>query len=276
MKNPLNYLKHIVKDPINTIDEADTRKKEIMPLFYSSLGILALGVILQLVAKLDFMAILSFIGLVGVVFCLFLFSVIKGAKKRFEGLTCDKCHTLAQIKTPEDFAKYVSYSIEKDVAEFKGRSGNNQATNGVFSLVKYTGSSSAIVSVELTCPHCGEIKHLKYYAVPFKCHAEAKNVGTLQFAAVSSSLETAVRTAVVDYNNPDKNHLIPYSFHSSKNPNFENRFTMKGANASGAHPDYMGAKIDYRKDVDEMLEHYFIFNEMNGSLVDPTKAKKSK
>ena len=32
MKNPIAYLKHIVKDPINTIAEADARKKEIMPL----------------------------------------------------------------------------------------------------------------------------------------------------------------------------------------------------------------------------------------------------
>ena len=30
MKNPLAYLKHIVKDPVNTIAEADARKKEIM------------------------------------------------------------------------------------------------------------------------------------------------------------------------------------------------------------------------------------------------------
>lgn len=276
MKNPLTYLKHIVKDPINTIAEADARKKEIMPLLYGSAGVLALGLILQLAAKLDAMAVLSFVGLVGVAFCAFLFWVIKKAKERFESLTCAKCHALAEIKTPEAFAKYVSFTIEKDQANFKGYSGNKEPTNGVYSLVKYIGTSTAVVSVELTCPHCGEVKHLKYTCEPFKCHAEAKNVGALQFAAVSSSLETAVRTAVNDYNTPGKKESIPYSIHSSKNPHFAERNTFKGANASGARPDYMGAKIEIHQDVEEMLEHYFVIPQINGTLTDPNKSQKSK
>lgn len=273
MKNPLKYLKHLVKDPVNTIAEVDARKKEIMPLLYGSAGVLALGVILQVVAKLDFMAIFSFIGLVGVAFCAFLIFVANSAKKRFEVLTCDKCNTLAEIKTLEDFAKYVSYTVEKDVAEFKGYTGNKEATNGVYSLMKFTGSSSAVLSVALTCPHCGEVKHLRYSVSPFKCHAEAKNVGVLQFDSVRISLENAVRAAVNDYNDPDKKELIPYTFHSSKNPNFEQRYSFKGANGAGAHPEYMGAKIDYHKDAEEILMHYFIYNELTGSLTDPSKGK---
>lgn len=276
MKNPLTYLKHIVKDPINTIAEADARKKEVMPLLYGSLGALALGLILQLAAGLNFMAVLSFIGLAGAAFCAFLLSIISTAKKRFEGLTCGKCHTLAEIKTPEDFAKYISFTVEKDEAVFKGYSGNKEPTNGVYSLVKYSASSHAVVSVELTCPHCGEVKHLRYSAEPFRCHAEAKNVGMLAFPATRISLENAVRTAVNDYNNPDKKKSIPYSIHSSKNPHFEERTTFKGANAPDAHPEYMGAKIDIRKDIEEMLVHYFVLNEMNGSLTDPSQSKKSK
>ena len=274
MKNPLEYLKHLVKDPINTIAEADARKKEIMPLFYVSLGILGLGLILQLVAQLDFMAIFSFIGLVGAAFCGFLFWVIKKAKERFEGLTCSKCNSLAEIKTSEDFAKYVSFIVESDEAIFKGYSGNKEATDGVYSLVKYSASSKAVLSVKLTCPHCSEVKHLKYYAEPFKCHAEAKKVGALRFQEVASSLEKAVKTAVNDYNK--QKDSIPYSIHSSKNPHFEERTTFKGVNASGAHPDYMGAKIDMHQDVEEMLEHYFVLNQINGTLSDPNKtAKKS-
>lgn len=272
MKNPLEYLKHIVKDPINTIAEADARKKEIMPLLYVSLGVLALGLILQLAAELDFMAFFSFIGLVGVAFCVFLFWIIKKAKERFEGLTCEKCNTLAEIKTPEDFAKYISFTVESDEAVFKGYSGNKQPTDGVYSVVKYTGAANAVVSVKLTCPHCGEVKQLKYYAEPFKCHAEAKKVGALRFQEVASSLESAVRNAVNDYNN--KKDSIPYSIHSSKNPHFEERTTFKGANASGAHPDYMGVRIDFHQDVEEMLEHYFVLNQINGILSDPNKPNK--
>ncbi len=276
MKNPLKYLKHIVKDPINTIAEADKRKKEIMPLLYVSLGVLALGLILQIAAGLDFMVAFSFIGFVGVAFCGFLFFVISGAKKRFESLTCDKCNTLAEIKTPEAFAKYISYVVEKDQAEFQGYSGNKEPTNGVYSLVKFSGSSKAVLSVQLTCPNCGEVKNLRYSAEPFKCHAEASKVSVINFPTTKVALESAVRAAVNDYNNPDKKDSIPYSLHSSKNPHFEERTTFKGANASGAHPDYMGARIDYRKDVEEMLEHYFVLNELNGSLTDPSKSKKAK
>lgn len=274
MTNPLVYLKHIVKDPINTIAEADARKKEIMPLLCGSAGVLALGLILQVAAKLDFMVVFSFIGLVGVAFCGFLFMVISSAKKRFEALTCSKCNFLAEIKTPEEFAKYVSFVVEKDEAVFKGYSGNKEPTNGVYSLVKVSASSSAVLSVELTCPNCGEVKRLKYSATPFSCHVERKNVPARDYAVVRSSMEDLVRTVVNDYNNPDKKNNIPYTFHSSKNPNFENRYKFKGANGVDAHPDYMGVRVDYHKDVEEMLEHNFVLRELQGTLSDPTKAKK--
>ena len=276
MKNPIPYLKHLVKDPINTLDEADARKKEIMPLLYGSLGVLALGLILQVVTGLAFIAFFSFLGLAATVVCLFLLSVISSVKKKFGCLTCDKCNTLAEIKTSEDFTKYISYTVEKDIATFKGYSGTKEPTNGVFSLVKFSGSSTAVISVELTCPHCGEVKHLQYNAEPFKCHAEAKGVGALQFAGVSASLENAVRTAINDYNTPDKKEAIPYTYQSSKNPNYEEEYRGRILNSSEVHIDYMGTKIDFHKDVDEMLKHYFVKNELNGSLFDPAKAKKSK
>ena len=276
MKNPLAYLKHLVKDPVNTIAEADARKKEIMPFLYGSIGILALGLILQLAAKLDFMATFSFIGLASTGFFVFLLCMLKDITKKFEVLTCDKCHTMAEIKTHEDFVKYVDYTIEKDQANFKGYCGNNQPTNGVFSLVKYVGTSTGVVSVRLTCPHCGEVRHLKYSAEPFKCHAEAKGVGALQFDAVSRSLETAVRTAVTDYNDPNKKDLIPYTYQSSKNPHFQEKPKARILDSSEVNINYMGAEIHVRQDLDEMLEHYFVIPMLNGVLYDPSKSKNSK
>ena len=275
MKNPIVYLKHLVKDPINTIAEADARKKEIMPCLYGSLGVLALGLILQLAAKLDFMVALSFIGLAASAFFGFLLWVIMKAKERFEGLTCSKCNTLAEIKTHEDFAKYVSYSIEKDHATFKeGQHSKVSPTNGVHSFVKIVGSSYAVASVTITCPNCGEVKLLKYEAEPFKCHIEKKNVSVADYVKVFDQMETAVRNAVNDYNDPDKKASIPYSINSSKNPHFEQRTTFEGANAPGAHPDYNGVRIDHRQDVEEMLEHYFVIPMINGKLTDPNKPKK--
>ena len=220
------------------------------------------------------MAIFSFIGLVGVGFCGFLFMVINKAKSKFQALTCNSCNTMAEITTPEDFIKYVSYTVTENNAVFKGYTGNSKPNNGVYTQVKFSASSSAVLSVELTCPHCGEIKHLTYRAEPFKCHIEQKNVGVLAFPEIKNAMETAVKSVVNDYNDPEKRQSIPYTFHSSKNPNFEDRYKFKGANGANAHPDYMGVRIDYHKDAEEMLEHYFIFNEMSGSLIDPNGSSK--
>ena len=275
MKNPIAYLKHIVKDPINTISEADARKKELMPLFYGSVGVLTVGLLLQVVAQLDFMAIFSFIGLVGVAFCGFTFWVIKNAKERFEGLTCDNCHTLAEIKTPEDFSRYVSFVVEEDKATFnENQHSKISPTNGVHSLVKISASSSGVVSVAITCPNCGTIKHLVYKAVPFSCHLEQKNVRVVDYQAVYTHMANTVRAVVNDYNDPEKRKNIPYTLHSSKNPNFNARTTFKGANAPDARPNYNGVKLDMRQDIEEMLEHYFIIPQINGKLIDPNKPKK--
>ena len=273
MKNPLAYLKHIVKDPINTIDEANARKKEIMPMFYGCLGALVVGVVLQAIG-LDFMVILTMIGGLGAAFCGFLFFVISSAKKRFEALTCDKCNFLAELSTPEEFAKYVSFSVEKDEAIYKGYTGNKEPTNGVYTQVKVSATSSAVLKVDLTCPKCGEIKRLRYSSTPFNCHIEAKNVAIKDYVDLRKSMEERVSALVDAYNNPDTKEAIPYTFHSSKNPNFEDRFKFKGANAADAHPEYMGVKIDYHKDAWELLEHYFVLRELSGNLSDPNKAKK--
>ena len=274
MKNPLAYLKHLVKDPINTNEEADARKAEIMPLLYGSAGLLALGVILQVVARLEFMVVFSVIGLFGAVFFAFLLSVITQAKARFTVLTCDKCNTMADIQTHEDFVKYISYVVEKDEAIYKGRDPLAPSNKNGGLYAKAYATSSAIVSVDITCPNCGEKRHLKYSATPFKCYAERRNINPPEFEFVRSKLESAVQAAVDDYNNPDKKGNIPYSFHSSKNANFEKRHTLKGANAIDAHPKYMDVRIDYHKDVEEMLEHYFVLRELNGGLTDPAKSKK--
>lgn len=274
MKNPLAYFKHLMKDPVNTIEEANARKKEILPWLYGSAGIMVVGLILQVAAKLDFLAPLSFVGLIGVGFFGFLLAVLHDAKKRFQALTCKRCNAIAEIKTPEEFAELVSFVVEKDEAVYKGYNGNKEPTNGAYSLVKISASSSAVLSVDLTCPKCGEVKHLKYNATPFSCHVERKNVPAIDYADVRRSMEDLVRSVVDDYNNPAKKGNIPYTFHSSKNPNFENRYKFKGANGINAHPDYMGVRIDYHKDVEEMLEHNFVLRELQGVLYDPSEKKK--
>lgn len=274
MKNPIQYFKHLVKDPINTIAEADARKKEVLPWFigFAAFGVLMGG--LSCIEALSFLSLFTIIGVVGIMFFGFLLLVISMAKKRFETLTCDKCNTLAEIKTGEDFLKYISYTVVKDEAIYKGYTGNKEPSNGVYTQVKVSASSSAVIAVDLKCPHCGEIKHLKYCATPFSCHIEKKNVRIIDYVDLRKAMEETVQSIVDDYNDPAKRELIPYTFHSSKNPNFEKRYEFKGANAIDAFPDYMGARIDHHKDAEEMLLHYFIFNELKGTLSDPNKANK--
>ncbi len=273
MKNPLTYLKHILKDPINTIAEADARKKEIMPLLYGSAGVLAVGMILQIALNLDFMVIFSFIGLVGLGICAFLLFAIKKVKARFEALTCDKCNTLAVIKTPEEYANFVSYTVGKHIAEFEGI--NHPASNdGYVSRIRADARASVTVEIDLKCPHCGNVKRLNYFITPFRCTIAQDKVAVRDVELVKSRLESSIKEVVSDYNNPEKRQNIPYTIHSKKNPNYENR--GKPQLVGNVRLQYNGVEITYRKDVEEMVEAFFCENQLDGTIVDPNKSKKAK
>ena len=267
------YIKHILKDPVNNIAEADARAREIVPITRISLAVLGLGLFLQVVFELDFCSFLSGIGLLGAALSGFLLEVINRAKERFEAVTCNKCNTMAEFKTQEDFYRYIRYRIVRDGAVYERKKEKISPSNGVYSLVKVEATSEAVAEVIFICPHCGEEKKLKYSAHPFKCHTEKKNVKVQNYQTEFLQMETAVKNVVAEYNNPEMRNRIPYTIHSSKNPNFENRFTFKGTNASDARPEYMGVRIDYRKDVEEMLEHYLVINEQNGILRDESLTK---
>ena len=271
MKNPLQQIKHMVKDPINTIDEANTRKKEIMPWLFGSIGVAVLGAGLSNINGLGFLMVLGLVGIFGVMLFGFLLFVIKKAKQKFQALTCDKCNVMAEIKTPEDFEKYVSYTVGEHVAEYRGIS-HPASNNGVISKVEAKGSATVAVSIDLKCPHCGEVKRLIYTITPFKCSAVEEKVAVSQVEVVKMRLENNVKEVVRDYNDLEKRASFPYSIHSKKNPNYENR--TKAQVGTSYIPRYNGVRIDYRKDVEEMVEAFFLENQLDGSIVDPNKSKK--
>ena len=271
MKNPLKYLKHLVKDPINTIEEADARKKEIMPFLYGSIGVAVLFSVLG--GFLDFLMVFGLIGIFGVMFFGFLLFVIKKAKEKFEALTCDKCKTLATIKTPEEYEKFVSYEIESHEATYGGVS-HPSSNNGVVDSITAKGSASAIVSIMLTCPNCGNVKNLKYVITPFRCEAEEKKVAVRDVEIVKMRLENAVRPIIEAYNDEEKRKMIPYSIHSKRNPKHEERTKPQMGNDTVAYPRYNGVKISYRRDVEEIVDAFFLENELNGKLIDPNKPSK--
>ena len=271
MKNPLQQIKHMWKDPINTIDEANARKKEIMPWLYGSIGLAVLGCGLSNIGPLGFLMIFGMVGVFGVMLFGFMLFIIKKAKQKFQALTCDKCNVMAEIKTPEDFTKYVSYTVGEHVAEYRGIS-HPKSIDGVISKVEAKGSATVAVSIDLKCPHCGEVKRLIYTITPFKCSAVEEKVLVGQVEVVKMRLENNVKEIVRDYNDLEKRASFPYSIHSKKNPNYENR--TKAQVGTSYIPRYNGVRIDYRKDVEEMVEAFFLENQLDGNIVDPNKSKK--
>lgn len=271
MKNPLQQIKHMWKDPINTIDEANARKKEIMPWLYGSIGLAVLGSGLSNIGPLGFLMIFGMVGVVGVMLFGFMLFIIKKAKQKFQALTCDKCNVMAEIKTPEDLAKYVTYTVGEHVAEYRGIS-HPSSNNGVVSKVEAKGSATVVVSIDLRCPNCGEVKRLIYTITPFKCSAVEENVAVSQIEVAKMRLENNVKEVIKDYNDLEKRASFPYSIHSKKNPDYENR--TKPQVGTSYIPRYNGVRIDYRKDVEEMVEAFFLENQLDGTIVDPNKSKK--
>lgn len=260
-KNPIEYLKHIIKDPVKTIDDINDRKKEMMPLLYVSIGLAVVPTVLMTVLDLGFMGIFSFIGIVGLMLCGFLFMVLSKAKTRFQAFTCDGCGHLLDIDTMEQFKQYVSYEIvhEKTHSQLTHPSSNN----GVVSMVKVSGGASALVNVAFTCPKCGKVKAFQYSVDHFKCQREEKNVRVADLELVKTKLENSMKEVIDLFNSPDRNK-IPYTVQSIHHPNNANK-----AKPGTGRETYNGVTIVYRRDVDEMVEGLFIHNELNGSIKIP-------
>lgn len=271
MKEILEKLKHMWKDPVNTVEEANARIKEIMPWFYGSIALaVVLSVLGGAVDALSFLSIFGTICVFATMFFGFMLFVVSKGKKKFQALTCNKCKVMAEIKTPEDLAKYVRCSVGAEKSKFLGFS-HPEAKNGVISKVEAKGVATAAVSIDLKCPHCGEIKHLIYSMTPFRCSAKEENVRVGELADVKAQLGSSVEKVLSDYDNPEKRASIPYSIHSAKNPFFEQRFESKGVTSSGAHPDYNGVRIDKFIDPEEVIEQFFLLNQLDGNISEAKK-----
>ena len=276
MKNPFAFFKHLAKDPVNNVEEAEARKKEILPWLLGSVGGGVLCGILEGILGTGFLSIVILIAVAGMMFFGFLYAVASDAKARFAALTCQNCGTIAEFKSYEEFMKHVSFTVIEDKATFvENQHSKVSPTNGVHSFVQVNATASAVLAVDITCPKCGEVKHLRYNATPFQCYAEKKNVSTLEYERVYHQMATAVRNAVLDYNDPEKRKLIPYTYQSTKSPYYEEEYKARILGPSEVNIDYMGAKIKFHKDVEEMLLHYFVKRELSGKLYDPNHTEKS-
>lgn len=263
MKNPIAYLKHIVKDPINTIDEANARKKEIMPLLYVSLGILVAATVINIIIPLTVWTIFMLIGMVGVGLCVLLFFVIKKAKAKFAALTCEECNTLFKLENAEDYDKYISYVVTNVKVSTSSRC--PQPQNGVVSEIVSSGKGDTFIEITLKCPHCGKLRKLSYVANTFRCDVKAKKVGALIAAQTKMTMDAAVKAVVEKYNS-DSRDEIPFSIHSIHNPKYAERTKAQAGNDNVSYPEYNGVKIRYHRTADEMVRGFFTENELNGNI----------
>lgn len=256
------HLKHIFKDPIKNLDEAEKRKKEIMPLLYISLGILVIGALLATLLELGFLHIITLIGIVGAVAFGFLLMVIGKAKKKFQALTCDGCGHLLDIDTVEQYKELVSYEILSEDCKWK-LSHPASDDKGIVSSVKCSGQSVAVLAVTFKCPECGATKTFKYQIEPFSCLAEQTKVHARDVEIVKMNLENKMKAVMDEYASGDRTK-IPYTIHSVHHPDYENRSKPQLMNT---YPHVNGVRINYHREIEELVEGLFIHNELNGTII---------
>lgn len=258
MKNPIATIKHLWKDPINTIEEADARKKEIMPWLIGSAVLAVAGMVLGTLL-LSLLTILGIVGILGVMMFAFLLFIIKKAKEKFKALTCNKCNVMAKFETQEDYEKYVFYEVTKNeiapLTVFAPKA-NDQ---GIVSEISVSAHANAVALITLTCPSCGEKKQLVYTISPFKCSCKEKKVHFRDAELVRARLEASVKEVVEDY----PKGIIPYTVHSIHHPNNANKAK---AGAEGATVGYKGVSVTYHRTPEELVEGFFLHNELNGTI----------
>ena len=253
LKNPVK----LFKEPVKTIDEVEQRKKDIKPWFIIS-GVLCL----------------VGIGVLGLMIFGFLYIMANRIKKKMECLTCDNCNKMASFQNIEEFKKYVTYTIVGGKAKYKGAK-HTVINQGIDAIVEAQADASAIVYISLTCPHCGTTKQLEYYITPFICSKREEKVSIRDVEVLKSRFERLVKEVVEVFNDPLRHHEIPYTIHSVNHPNYEERGKLQ-LDSSKVYGYYNGVKIEYHRDVEELVEGFFVHNEINGKIIESNNKAKSK
>ena len=247
------------KDPVTTPDQLLERRAEVWSALYLFIisaivlntlqAIPAVGMVFGIIAMVPTLLIIP------AVLQLFM---LKKIAKRFAALTCDSCNSLLDIDTQEQYKEYVFYKILSHEMEVKVEETLNKEKH------LYSVSADAIAKAELEvsfkCPQCGNIKTFIYKIQPFKGYMIESDVHPLNLSQVKSALSEAIIKVKAAYvTNPAS---LPYTVHSVHHPNYENRADPQLAR--GTMMDEL--LIKYHRDIEEMVEGYFIHNELTGSV----------
>jgi DNA-directed RNA polymerase subunit M/transcription elongation factor TFIIS len=215
--------------------------------------------------------IFGLVAIFGVMAFGFMLFVIHKAKAKFAALTCDSCGAMAKFENREDYVANVSYVVS-ETSDYNVHVPKPD-DKGVIHEISAKGTGYAKVTISLKCPGCGAVKTLEYSIQPFKCEASEKKVLAKDAAVVKARLESAVKDMMEKYNDKEQRKSIPYTIQSIYHPRYEER-TKPQAGNSDAFPFVGGVKISYHRGVSEMVDGFFLENELNGTITEPGKAKK--
>ena len=184
-KNPIQWIKHVVKDPVNTVEEANARKKEIMPVLIASGAATAVSVLLgSLIESVrTIFEVIAFLALAVLAFSVFLLFILKKTKQKFADLECPNCHSRIEYS---DSVKIID---EKRTLNIKTTTQANR-TAGID--LKVEGTEYTTVTIRCKCQKCGAEKEFTTKFRTIKCE-RSENCSSLELGARRNQFENDIR-----------------------------------------------------------------------------------
>lgn len=186
---PKNLI-HIWKDPVNTSDEIETRKKEIFPLLYLFVGVFLLMAVLSAVipATKDIFMVVCIIPGFGTLACVFALKVLKKAKQKFADLECTNCKKrIAYDDNVQIKVINKTFTVTKEDRTIKE---NNIP---VKSTIKAMGKERVTLQITCKCQECGTEKTFTHEFVTVECEKGAAQVPYVSSGAMLVQFEQDVR-----------------------------------------------------------------------------------
>lgn len=249
----------IAREPVKTPADAEDRRNRLWPLTYLfgsiTLVLFILAVVIPGVGEI--FGIIGFVTLLAVLYNVLMLSVLNKAEAKFGALTCDNCQTLMVLDTPEEYQKYVTFTVLAHDVNSKVE--HPASKEGKVSYIRASARATAIVEITTKCPQCDTAKSFKFKITPFVCRTEEKNVFVRDVQLVKMSLEDKINAIVEQYKeNPDS---LPFTSSSIHHPEYD----KKGATIKPAK--WNDITINDHRTVAEMVEAYFVKGELNGEIV---------
>ena len=244
MKKFFAYIKHLWKDPVNSIAEIEERKKQLKPFLWGGIAAAiasSLLTLVQVTAISTIGSLLSFLALIVVVASGFLLWVMNKGKKKYEMLTCDECHELIRY-TEADYKNYVSFSVVDK--SFNVNASARNTDKGA--VVEAKGEEYTTAEVTIRCPKCNTVKKFRYSVRTFNC-VVSETVPPIRATDVKYRLIEATQNLYdTKYDSISVTKTEPGKITLSEKVN--------------------GITIKYKRTIEDLIEGYFAKNELNGTL----------